>query len=269
MKKWVFIGAGAIVVLIVIVLVVGAGNLGPMIQKAVNTYGPEITQTEVSLGDVDVSLLSAEAKLRDVFLGNPKGFTTPGAMRIGSILVNVDEKSISGDTIVIDRIEVVAPDITYEKIRNTDNFNAILNNVKKAVGADNATGKSSEKGKTNAGKKLLIKDFIVRDGKVNLFMSMLGGKSLSADLPDIHLTDIGGKRGGATPAQAVKEIFAALHAQITSPAVTDVLNDGLKGLTAGTRAAAEKARKQLKAVGEDAKGGVKAATDKLKGLFNK
>ena len=133
MKKWILIGGGVLVGVVIILLVVGVSNIGPIIKKAVNTYGPNITKTQVKLGDVDVSLLSTEAKLKDFILGNPKGFKSPQAMSVKSIDVNVDEKSLTKDTIIIDKIEVVAPEITYEKIRGTDNFQTIMNNIKKYI----------------------------------------------------------------------------------------------------------------------------------------
>jgi len=256
MKKWILIGGGAFVVIIGIVIVVGVSNLGPMIKSAVNTYGPEMTKTEVRLGDVDISLFSAEAELKSFFLGNPKGFRSPQAMNVGSIFVNIDEKSLTGNTIIIDRIEVVAPEITHEKIGRTDNFQTILNNVKKAVGADKTPQTSAKKGKADEGKKILIKNFIVRDGKVTLDMPILKGKTITTKLPDIHLKDVGKEKGGATPADAFKEIFGALYAKITSPEVTDVFNKGLGGLTTGTQTVTERAKE-----------GVKTATDKIKGLF--
>jgi len=170
MKKWILIGGGAVVAVIIVVVIIIATNLGPMIKKAVNTYGPDITKTKVSLGDVDVSLFSGKATLKKLFLGNPKGFTSPFAMKVGSILVDIDEKSIAGDTIIIDRIEVVAPDISYEKIKGTDNFQTIMKNVTSSVGSEKqAAGKQQEKKK--GGKKLLIKDFVVKGGKVNLTMA--------------------------------------------------------------------------------------------------
>jgi len=162
-----------------------------MIKNAVNTYGPEMTKTEVRLGDVGVSLLSAEAELKDFLLGNPES------------------------------------------------------------------------------KKILIKNFIVRDGKVNLAMAVLGENPLSANLPDIHLKNVGQKKGGASPAEAFKEIFAALYIKIRSPAVTDVFNKGLKKLTTDTRAVTQETKKQLEDAGQSAKDEVKATTDKLKGIFGK
>mgnify|MGYP001812660311 FL=1 len=37
MKKWIFIGLGAIVVVLVVVVVVGISKLGPLVKMAVNT----------------------------------------------------------------------------------------------------------------------------------------------------------------------------------------------------------------------------------------
>jgi len=114
MKKWLYVEIGAIVVVIAIINF-GLSNLGPIIKKAVNSYGPKITKTELHVDDVGVSIFSAEAKIKIFFLGNPSGFKTPSAMEVGSVLVDVDEKSLSNNTIVIDRIEVIRPEITYEK----------------------------------------------------------------------------------------------------------------------------------------------------------
>jgi hypothetical protein len=69
MKKWILIGAGAVVVIVVVILVLAVSNLGPIIKSAVNTYGPNITKTDVRLGDVDVSIFSGQAQLKDFFLG--------------------------------------------------------------------------------------------------------------------------------------------------------------------------------------------------------
>jgi uncharacterized protein involved in outer membrane biogenesis len=152
----------------------GLSKIGPLIKTAVNTYGPPITKTEVRLGDVGISIFSGEAKLKDLFLGNPKGFKTPQAMTVGSIFVDVDEKSLTKDTIIIDKVEVVRPQITYEKASGTDNFQTILNNVKSATGPGTTTKKPAEE--KSGGKKLLIRDFIIKDGKVNLSMTALAGR---------------------------------------------------------------------------------------------
>jgi len=266
MKKWILIGAGVVVAVIIVAVIIIATNIGPMIKKAVNEYGPGITKTKLSLGDVDVSLFSGKAKLKELFLGNPKGFKSPYAIKVGSIKVDIDEKSITKDTIIIDRIEVLSPDISYEKIKGGDNFQAIMKNVQSSVGSEKQAPEKQE-GKKEAGKKLLIRDFVVKGGKVNLTMSLLGGQSISATLPDIHLKDIGKKKGGASPAEAFKEIFQSLYAKITSPAVTDTLNKGLKSLGANLNALGSGSTEQLKSTQESAKKAAEGLKGKLKGLL--
>jgi hypothetical protein len=271
MKKWILIGACTVVVIIVVIVVLGLSNLGPIIKNAVNTYGPKITKTEVRLGDVDISIFSAEAQLKDFFLGNPKGFKSPQAMKVASIYVNVDEKSLTGDTIVIEKIEVVRPNISYEKVRGADNFQTILKNVKKSADKRKPSKKEPAKPeKKGEGKKLVISNFILRDGKVNLAVSTpLGGKTISASLPDIHLKDIGKGKGGATPEEVFEKVFATLHKQITSPAVTDILNKELKAMGTSLDALSGTAKKQLESIKAGDKEATKSVTDKVKGLFGK
>jgi uncharacterized protein involved in outer membrane biogenesis len=258
-KKWVLIAAAVVVIVIALVLF-GLSKIGPLIKAAVNKYGPPITKTEVRLGDVGVSLFSGEAKLKDFFLGNPKGFTTPQAMKVGSIFVNVDEKSLTSDTIVIDKIEVLRPEITYEKAGGTDNFQTILNNVRSATGPGTTAKKPAEE--KADGKKLLIRDFILKEGKVNLTMTALAGKTVNTTLPDIHLKDIGKSKGGGSPAEVFNEIFAALHKEITSPAVTDALKKSLKDMGLSAEGLTGEAGKAVESLGGE-------ATKKLKGLLGK
>jgi uncharacterized protein involved in outer membrane biogenesis len=275
MKKWIFIGLGAIIVLVIVVVVVGISKLGPLVKMAVNTYGPKITDTELRVDDVGISIFSAEAKLKKFFLGNPSGFKSPSAMKVGSIYVDVDEGSITKDTIIINKVEVVGPEITYEKRGKSDNFRSILNNVQKNMPKGDTAKK--EPAQEGPGKQLIINDFILKNGKVNLAVAMPGGvladKEIKTDLPDIHLKEIGKKKGGASPAEVAKEIFATLYGKITSPQVIGSLNDQLKKLGGESAQALEEAAKQgLKSATEAVVGAEKDAggvTDKVKGLFEK
>lgn len=258
MKKWIYIGGGLLVI-VVAVLIIGLSNLGPIIKKAVNTYGPKITKTEVRLDDVGISLLSGEAKLKNFYLGNPRGFKSPQAMSVKAVYVKVDEKSITGDTLIIDKVEVIGPEITYEKVGGTDNFKTILKNVTSSAGAsESSKNQSAQKGE---GKKLLIRNFIIKDGKVDLDMSMYGGSSLSASasLPDIHLKDVGKKKGGATPEEVFKIVFTALYQKITSPALTAELDKQAQAIASQILKGGKTGKKEVE----------KAASEAVKSLFGK
>jgi hypothetical protein len=270
MKK-VLIAGVVIIVVIIGIIFLTLSNLGPIVKKAVNTVGPNITKTDVIVSDVSVSLFSGEAKVKGFFLGNPKGFKSAQAMRVGSIYVDIDESSITKNPIIINKIEIIAPEITYEKIKGSDNFQALLKNVQSSANAEKKA-QSKPESKESKAKKIVINNVIVKDGKVNLTMATLGGKEVTAPLPDIHLKDIGKEKQGATPAEAFEKIFASLYGNITADSVTAILNDGLKqmgvikGLGAeGLKTGGETAQKILESSSKD----IKSATEGLKGLFKK
>jgi hypothetical protein len=268
MKKWIYIGVGAIVVIIA-VIIFGLSNLGPIVKRAVNTYGPKITKTELHVADVGVSIFSGEAKIKKFFLGNPAGFKTPSAMTVGSIFVKVNEKSLTGNPIIVDRIEVISPVITYEKKGEIDNFHTILNNIEKISTSEKQS--KQEPGKEGPGKKIIIRDFVVKNGKVNMALSVygLGEKQISSPLPDIHLTNIGEKKNGASPADAFKEVFASLYGKITSPAVTDALNKQLTSLGVNLNSLKEGAMKKLEGTTGSTEEKLKDVGKKLKGILGK
>jgi hypothetical protein len=255
MKKLLIIGV-LLIIVIAVVVVIGATKLGPIIKTAVNTYGPQLTKTELRVNDVTVSLLSGTAEITDFFLGNPRGFTSSEAMKVGSMYIDIDKKTITGDTIVINRIEVIAPAITYEKTRRTDNFQTIANNVRSASGTSAPGQDSSKQEESGPGKKLLIKDFILKQGTVTLASSLAGGKTITARLPDIQLKNIGGQ--GASPQQVFGQILTVLQQQITSGSVQDALNQSLKELGTSLDSIKDDAKKQA----DDIKGTFKGLLGK-------
>ncbi len=248
MKK-ILIGVGVIVVILVCLLIAGLYKLGPIIKTAVNTYGPEITKTDVHLDDAGVSLLKGKVRLDDFTLGNPKGFNSAYAMKVQSIFVDVDEGSLTRDTVIIDKIEIIGPEITYEKKMKTDNFKEILKNIQGGAPAGSRGSQPAAK-EDGKGKKIMIRDFVLKGGRVNLATSLLGGQAASAEFPEIHLKDVGKENGGTTPKEAFSEIFAVLYKNISSPDMSQILNEKLQGLSGDVK-------EQMDKAGED----IKAATD--------
>ena len=158
--------------------------------------------------------------------------------------MDINEKTLTKQTIVIDRIAVVSPQLTYERASGTDNFQAILNNVRKAGGQSKSGGAKGSKGSS---KKIIIKDFQLTGGKVTLAAELLGqNKSFSTNLPDIHLTNIGEKKGGLKAEEAFQIILAELQKRINSPDVMNVINKQLKNLKVASEELQQKVKGELK-----------------------
>jgi hypothetical protein len=109
--------------------------------------------------------------------------------------------------VVIHKILIEAPSITYEKGKHSSNFDAIQHNVEQYLGGGSSKGKAKTAEKSE-GKKLIIDSFVIRQAKVNY------GGTVDLSLPDIELRGIGRKSGGATAGQVTRQIIAALNAKM-------------------------------------------------------
>lgn len=275
MKRGLAIGGGILVVLIL--LVVGGGyfllsNLGSLIVAAVEEYGSDVTQTEVSLANAEVDITSGEGALSGLTVGNPSGFNTDSAFSLGQIAVKLDTDSVTGDTIVIKEILVANPEVTYELSDGGSNIDAIRENVDAFMAAQGG-GSSGSGGSDEAGgaeRKLVIEDLYIRGGTVNVSATFLEGEQLSAGLPEIHLQGIGKDSGGASPEEVVGQIIASLG-DATGKAISglnlDTLRQGVEGATGLIQEGAGAAGEAAGEAGGVLEEGAKEAGDAVKKLL--
>ena len=203
---------------------------GRGVKAAVEAFAPDILGAPVSVGTVALAPWSGRGSIRGVVIGNPAGFKGAKAASLGSVAVELDLKSLATEMIVVERLEVVAPELDYELGSGGSNIARLQKNAESAAARLGAGGGTKASGPS---KSLLIKLFSVRDGKVSLSASALGGKGLAAPLPPVRLTNLGGR--GRTPAQAAAQAFAAIS-QSASGAVSGL---GSKALDGAAKAAGD------------------------------
>jgi hypothetical protein len=203
------------------------GNpLGHAVKLALEEFGPKVTQAEVRVSSVKISATDGQGGIAGLQLGNPKPFKTDYAMQAGKIELAVEPASLVQDTIVIHKVLIVAPKIIYESGDHGSNLDAIQRNIKQYLKVDaNASGNQQDD--KAVAKKMIIESLIIRNAHVSY------NDTLSLDLPDIELRDIGKKTGGATSAQVVKAIISDLTTQILlaiPKVVAGGVTSALKGL---------------------------------------
>src|SRR5437867_7333357 len=114
MKKLIIRGVVVLLVLFVVAVGVSIYFLGSIVKKGVETVGPQITRTEIKLDSATLSLLSGSGKLKGLLVGNPEGFKTPSAIKVGSVSVGVVAGSVFSDKVRVTQVNVHAPEITFE-----------------------------------------------------------------------------------------------------------------------------------------------------------
>lgn len=240
-KKVLLIIGASLVVLLVVVVGAIALSLNTAIKVGIETLGPKIAGVPITVKKVKLSPLSGKGSLHGLVVGNPKGFETPSAFRLKKVLVKVEISSLLSDTIVIKKIHIDAPEITYEWKMSGSNIAKIQENIAGDGTAPEGDAKEAPE-EAGPGKKVILDDFQLRNAKVAVTASMLKGVAPTLPVPDVHLTEIGRKSGGATVSEVVAEIFAQ---------ITDVVASAAKssGNALGSDAVKDTAENLLKGVG--------------------
>jgi hypothetical protein len=217
----------AAVAALAVVVLVAAGvwlylSLDHVVKRAIEKYVPEILQATVELDEVKLSPADGAGTLRGLRIGNPKGFRAPHAATVGTIALAVDPTTVVKDVVLVRRIAVERPSITYEPGAKGSNFDVLQRNVERYVGAG---------GETKGGRRLIVESLVIRGARVTYAPQVgRGTATISFDLPDIQLRDVGKSRGGVTPGELAKIIVDALAARIAEVMARAAVRRGLEGV---------------------------------------
>ncbi|MFA5205131.1 MAG: AsmA family protein [Lentisphaeria bacterium] len=239
--------------------------LGASIKAVVEQVGPKAIGAPLTVDSVKLRLLRGFAEIQGVTVGNPAGYKTPAAVKVGLIRVELAPMSLLSDTLHIREIRVEAPEITYEIAMDGSNIGQIQKNVAAFTGAGQAKPEAKPAAEAKPaepkkpGKKVLIDHFLVTGGTINVSATFMAGKVVPVPLPTVELRDIG-KEKETSMADATTEMFNAVFDSISKAATTAVGSLGDAGKAAG-RAAANAGKAVTEGAGK--------LLDSAKGLFSK
>ena len=280
---------GLVITLLIIVLLPVAALLlhpfwvGPAAMTAANKAVPDIVKTDFNLNKFKLNLYTCYFELGELRLGNPEGFSDPDALKLGTMLVDVDTLSLFSDVIVIDKIEL--SDVYVSYIANAEgqyNFEVIADNCKgpeaEAAEAeaqaeapaqegmkfeipdldkfklgqreDQAAPEAEKAGEPKKPVKLIIKELVVNNVS-GVYMQM------PFRIPSFRLTNMGADSGGyevEVMGQAImKEFIASIMASMT-----ELFNGAIdltgKGVQALSNVSVESATEGLNNLGQSATG---------------
>lgn len=201
----------AIGVLIVGAIVYVSLNINSIIKQGIETAGPKVTKTEVRLGSSNVSIFSGEGTLSNLFIGNPKGFTSPSVFELGSISMAIDTDSIAADVIRVKNIAIKAPRITLEVKEKTTNVKELMKNVRSFSAGEGKASAQKDGGKEV---KMIINELLITEGAVKILVPQIKQEAKS-DLPDIRLKDIGKDKNGVTVGEVSLIVMEELEKAIS------------------------------------------------------
>jgi hypothetical protein len=220
LKKF-FIAIGFLVLLLVGFTLYGIYEMDSLVKSAIEKYGSEAVKAQVSLGSVSVDLKKAQVTLKKLSVANPDGFKEKNAFYAGEVVIDLDEKHLNTSKIIVQKVSIAAPTVTYEYSAKGDNLGILQNNainyakeVAQSVGVESS--KTSEKSKV----KILIKDVYLSDISLLLRDSRLFDSSIKLPLPNIHMTKVGNADDGSDPSEVAGQVMNSLFGS-TKKVVTE------------------------------------------------
>jgi hypothetical protein len=215
--KWLKrIGLGLILLIVVLVVVFNIWR-AKFLKAIIETEGPAVLGVSVKVESIDYHLFRGLVQVKGFVLGNPQGFKAEKSISVGEITVEFVPKTILSDTVIIKRVYVNAPDITYEVGLGKSNIGRLLENIggpeaakKKEAPPEPAAAKKS------GGKKVIIEDLLVENGHVRLSSTLAGGAAAPIALPTVHMTNVGKEEeGGASVTEVVKKVLGEVFGTVT------------------------------------------------------
>lgn len=207
MKKFIIILSSIIAILIAAMVGIYF-MLNTIILEGVKTIGPTIIHTKVYLDKVDISIFSGKGILYNFALSNPKDSKLPYLFKVKKFYIDVQPASILKNEIIINKILIESPYISYEIQGATSNIQNFQQKIyKKNTFQEKISNTENRKNKTTGGdkdqKSVFIKNFIIKNAKVEIYIPKLQQKRIVV-IDKIHLTNLGGKN--QTPTQVIEKI---------------------------------------------------------------
>lgn len=262
MLKKILIGFVALIIIALIVLYFTFDSIvSGAVKYAINTYGPQATQTDVSVEGVSISPFSGNGTITDLKVGNPSDFQPPAdAFTLGEISLDIDPGSLRTDTIVVNEIKIVDAEFNYNQGLGGSNLQTILDNVKKFSGASEKPVQPAEPAEPAAeepageGKQLIIHRITVTGATAK---ATVMGQSVDVKLKDINIQ--GDPDKGITADQVVDLVLGDVLEQLI-PQMTEEIQNIIKDPEAF-------GLDLLKGTGQEGEGGAKDVVDAVKNLF--
>ena len=234
---------GVIIVLIIVLLL----TLPFIIKGGIQHVGPMITGVPMSIKHIAFNPFEGSLTIREFFVGNPQGYSSPYAVKLGYFHVDIGMKTLFSKKILIERVEVKGVDLNYEtSLLLKNNIQEIQDNVNKLAGEEQekktAPDKKDKKDKAPGQKPLQIDYLKLRD--ITAWVVMKGTKAKAPLMvAPIVMTQLGTGEDGITSVMVINDVLISMVTGVTKLIGVNAAVDSIGNLFSGKKDDKAKAKK--------------------------
>ena len=213
---------GVIIVLLIVLLL----SLPFLIKNGIYHAGPLITGVPMEIKHVAFNPFEGTLTIKDFILGNPKGYSSPYAVKLGHLHVDVGMTTLFSKKLLVERIEVRGVELNYETALLKTNIGEIQDHVNKLAG-DN--GKKTKEEKAAAGKPLQIDYLELKD--ITAWVIMKGTKAKAPLIvAPITMTNLGTGENGVSSVMVINDVLVSMVTGVTKLIGADAAVKSIGGL---------------------------------------
>jgi len=192
-------------------------SLDGVVARAIERQGSAITGTAVRVRGVHIDLASRSGTVRGITVANPEGYSREPAIALREIVIDLEDRSPTGNPIGVETIRLGTPEVRLElHADGGSNLDRLRHNVERARRGDaraEGGGGSSGGGREAEGsgepRRLRVAQVVIEPGSLHIDASDLGRDPLDVELAEVDLHALGG-RDGAPPGEVGAVVARAL-----------------------------------------------------------
>ena len=169
----------------------------------------------MSIKHVGFSPFEGTLTIKDLIVGNPQGYSSPYAVKLGHFHVDIGMKSLFSKKVLIERIEVKGVELNYEtSLLLKNNIQEIQDNVNKLAGDQKQNKDQGKKEKAPGQKPLQIDYLELRDITAWVIMKGTPAKAPLIVAP-IVMTQLGTGEDGITSVMVINDVLVSMITGVT------------------------------------------------------
>ncbi|MEX2574213.1 MAG: hypothetical protein WD317_07945 [Balneolaceae bacterium] len=201
---------------ILVVLIAGLTlSLDHIVKSTVESTGSDMLGTNLSVDNVTISLFSGNGHIEGVAITNPPDFGGGDAMVIRDIRIEMNPFTVLSDTVVIDRIEVLYLDVSYELNTRGSNLGQLIRNMETY----------SEESEESFEAVMVVDHFLMDETSLTVRSDITEIEPVTVTLPRIEQTGIGRDEDAAIDA-VMKVILEMILNRISEEGLDRLTEEG-------------------------------------------
>lgn len=204
---------GAFVIVLIGAFIVLNFTIDGIVKSNIEESGTELFQTQVDVGNVNISLFDGSGEIYGLSVANPEDFSDEPAIEMEEIRIKVDLMSLLSDTILVENVNITGASLFFEQQGFGVNLRQLNENMDLAVDEDDPA--------------MVIDHLLVDRAIVRVSSTIDRERTAEATLESFELNGIG-RQGSNTMKQSMQQIMEPLIERAIQEAVSRGLLEQLE-----------------------------------------